>query len=200
MGHDPWLARWLPTLRARAASGPVLEVGCGAGHDTQTLVQAGLRVVGFDLSPQQVQEARRRAPAAELHCCNVLDPFPLEGSGVPPVIVASLSLHYFGWAQTLQLSERLRRTLAPGGLLLCRLNSTEDHHFGASGHPPIERHYYRVEGAPKRFFDRTDIDALFAHGWRVVGIEHLRTAKYGAPKALWELALESSPGYRPGGA
>lgn len=60
--------------------------------------------------------------------------------------------------------------------------------------------HYRVEGAPKRFFDRTDIDALFAHGWRVVGIEHLRTAKYGAPKALWELALESSPGYRPGGA
>ena len=29
--------------------------------------------------------------------------------------------------------------LPPAGLLLCRLNSTNDHHFGASGHPPSTR-------------------------------------------------------------
>ncbi|MBI5720316.1 MAG: class I SAM-dependent methyltransferase [Burkholderiales bacterium] len=189
MTEDPWLDRWLPTIEARARTGRVLEVGCGAGHDTETLLRAGLRVVAFDIAAEQVQAARLRAPGAEIHCQSVLDRFPLEGTGVP-VIVASLSLHYFPWAQTMQLFDRLRQTLAADGLLLCRLNSTDDHHFGASGHAEIERHYYRVRGQPKRFFDREDLDALFAAGWRIVSIQHAHTGKYVATKALWEVAAE----------
>ena len=189
MTDDAWLARWLPAIEARARARPVLEVGCGAGHDTESLVRAGLRVVAFDISPEQVQAARRRAPGAEIRCQSVLDRFPLEGTGVP-VIVASLSLHYFSWSQTGQLFERLRQTLATDGLLLCRLNSTQDRHFGATGHPEIERHYRLVDGQPKRFFDREDLDALFAQGWHIVSILHGHTGKYGATKALWEVAAE----------
>lgn len=189
MSHDAWLERWLPALAERARGGTVLEVGCGSGDDTRTLVDAGLRVVAFDLSPEQLAQAEARVPGAEFHCRSVLDPFPLAGTGVPAV-VASLSLHYFPWRETLQVFERLRQTLAPGGLLLCRLNSTEDHHFGASGHSQIEPHYFLVDGAPKRFFDRAHVEALFASGWRVRSMVHGQTGKYGPLKSLWEVAAE----------
>ena len=121
------------------------------------------------------------------------DAFPdgVQGTGV---VVASLSLHYFAWAETLVLFDRVRRTLAPGGLLVCRLNSTEDIHFGAAGHPEIERHFYLVDGAPKRFFDRAAIDTLFASGWQVLSVQHMHTGKYIQQKALWEVVCTRTGG------
>lgn len=189
MTRDPWLDKWLPMLKEGAAAGPVLEVGCGAGEDTETLCNAGLRVVAFDVSPEAVERARARVPGAEFHCASVLERFPLEGSGVP-VIVASLSLHYFPWRQTVEVVERLRRTLAPGGRLLCRLNSTEDAYYGAAGHPQIEPQFFSVDGRPKRFFDRAAIERLFGHGWRLRYVKDGSTEKYGPAKAVWELEAE----------
>lgn len=189
MKRDPWLDKWQSMLKAHAADGRVLEVGCGSGDDTETLVAAGLRVVAFDADAATVERARARVPGAEFHCASVLDRFPLEGSGVP-VIVASLCLHYFPWRQTVEVVERLRQTLAPGGRLLCRLNSTEDFNYGAIGHPQIEPHFFSVDGKPKRFFDRASIDRLFGHGWHLRYVKDGTTEKYGPRKALWELEAE----------
>jgi hypothetical protein len=35
---DPWLQPWLALVRERAGNAPVLELGCGSGRDTATLV------------------------------------------------------------------------------------------------------------------------------------------------------------------
>ena len=72
---------------------------------------------------------------------------------------------------------------------MCRLNSTEDHHFGASGHPEIEPNFFLVDGEPKRFFDEAAVLALFASGWRQLSLEHFVTRKYLQSKALWEVVL-----------
>lgn len=164
----------------------MLEIGCGSGDDTATLVAAGLRVLAFDLSAAAVAEAQRRVPQAQVLCQDVRDPFPL-GDGQAGAVLASLSLHYFPWDQTLDIVQRIRRTLAPGGLLLCRLNSTEDTHFGAIGHPAIEPNYHLVDGQAKRFFDAASVDRLFASGWTVLSKEHHTTRKYVQIKALWEV-------------
>ena len=47
---------------AHAAGGPVVEVGCGPGHVTAYLADAGADATGIDLSPAMVAEARRRFP------------------------------------------------------------------------------------------------------------------------------------------
>jgi SAM-dependent methyltransferase len=188
MQRDPWLSKWLPAIAERAMPGSVLEIGCGAGEDTETLVATGLSVVAFDMSEQAVAKARARVPAARISCQNVLDPFPL--SDRVGAIVASLSLHYFSWVETKALVARIHATLRPGGMLVCRLNSTDDHNYGASGNPEIEKHYYLVDGQPKRFFDRKAVDALFGAGWTQLSVEHAYTAKYGKPKALWEVIVE----------
>jgi SAM-dependent methyltransferase len=188
MPTDDWLDPWLPELAARAAGLPVLEIGCGSGDDTATLTAAGLTVIAFDLSPEAVAAARARVPQATIGCQDVRDPFPL-GPGAAGAVVASLSLHYFAWDETMALAERIHAVLRPGGLLLCRLNSTEDTHFGARGHPPIEDNYYDVNGEPKRFFDGAAIDRLFATGWQRLSTRHAVTGKYGLPKSLWEVVL-----------
>ena len=166
----------------------MLELGCGSGRDTATLVEAGHGVVGVELSRVVADRARGRVPSAEIHCQDIREPFPVASS--VGVVVASLSLHYFDWSETCALIDRLHVALRPDGLLLCRLNSTNDHHFGASGHTEIEKDFYLVDGAPKRFFDREAVDRLFAGGWHTIDIGEKVIDRYDHPKAVWEVVLE----------
>jgi SAM-dependent methyltransferase len=184
---DPWLDRWLPLLRERAAAEWVLEIGCGHGDDTAVLAGAGLKVHAFDLSRVAVGITKLRVPSATVECRDVREPLPRQQLGA---IVASLSLHYFPWTETQALVQRLHSALRPGGVLLCRLNSTQDHHFGARGHPELEPHFFLVNGEPKRFFDQAGVESLFAEGWNRLSLEHFVTHKYIKAKALWEVVLE----------
>ena len=187
---DPWLDRWLPLVVERAAGQPILELGCGSGRDTEVLAAAGLRVVGLDLSAEAIEEARARVPTAQFHGRDIRAPFP-RTAGTLGVVVASLSLHYFDWPETMALVERIHQQLRPGGLLLCRLNSTHDFHHGARRDVEAGAdNFYLVDGIPKRFFDRAAVDRLFGSGWRVISVAEQVVARYREPKALWEVILE----------
>lgn len=188
---DLWLERWLPLIARKAAAGPVLEIGCGSGVDTVRLVTAGLDVIAFDISDKAVARARQRTPQAHIECRDVREPLPVKRAGVG-LVVASLSLHYFPWMETVELVSRIHEVLWPGGVLLCRLNSTEDHHYGACGHEQIEANYFRVDGRPKRFFDEAAVRRLFAGRWRQISMEHYVIHRYERPKALWEIIVEKT--------
>ncbi len=154
---DPWLHRWMPLVVERAGDDPILELGCGSGDDSVTLVSRGLPLVAVDFSEQAIDRARRRVPAAQFYRRDLREPLPALPASAG-VVLASLSLHYFSWSETVALVHRVREVLRPGGLLLCRLNSTNDHNYGASGHVAIEEKYYSVNGEPKRFFDKPAIE------------------------------------------
>jgi SAM-dependent methyltransferase len=189
MNHDPWLTRWLPLLASCVAHDDILEIGCGPGDDSATLVAAGFNVIAFDLSDQAVHAAQARVPEARFCCQDIREAFPV---GLRPIggVVASLSLHYFSWSETAGIVRRIHELLRPGGSLLCRLNSTADHSHGASGHPAIEENFYLVDGVPKRFFDEASVLRLFSEGWRCISMEHHVSQKYAQPKSLWEVILE----------
>lgn len=188
---DDWLDPWLRLVALRAAGQPVLELGCGSGRDTAVLASAGHLVVALDLSPDKIAAARSRAPSAELHCQDIRAPFPASAAQAR-VVVASLCLHYFGWRETVDLFTRIHDLLAAAGLLLCRLNSTNDLHYGAAGYPEIEKDYYLVDGRPKRFFDRTAVEALFGEGWQTLSMEEQTIHRYVHPKVVWEIVAEGS--------
>jgi SAM-dependent methyltransferase len=185
--RDPWLERWLPLIGEKTGGAPILELGCGGGRDSATLAAAGHCVVGIDLSVDGVAKARALVPSSVFHCRDIRAPFPVISTGV---VVASLSLHYFPWPETVDLVRRVHDVLQPQGLLLCRLNSTDDHHFGASGHPEISENYFNVDGEPKRFFDRAAVERLFASGWRTLGLGEAVINRYDRPKSVWEIVLE----------
>lgn len=186
---DPWLQNWIQLLRDHAGATPILELGCGIGKDTAILVEAEFHVVAVDLSSRAIERARDAVPQAEFHIRDLRAPFPVNAAEVG-VIIASLSLHYFAWLETLAIVERIRTTLRPGGALLCRLNSTNDHNYGAIGHQRIEDNYYLVQGEPKRFFDHTSIEAVFATGWRMLSVAERVIERYAQSKVVWEVILE----------
>ncbi|MGJ7528378.1 methyltransferase domain-containing protein [Variovorax sp. GB1P17] len=195
---DPWLARWLPLLVERAGDSPVLELGCAEGRDSATLVDAGLHVVAVELSHEAVAQARVRVPAgAQFHCQDFREPFPLPADATVGAVLASLSLHYFEWDATLKLVQRIHRVLRPGGVLLCRLNSVNDLHYGGRGPSSVtgrdEDCFYLFDGFPKRFFDRAAVERLFADGWRMRHLEEVTIDRYTHPKVAWEAVLEPLP-------
>lgn len=189
MFPDPWLDRWLTLIKARAGERPVLEIGCGYGDDTATLAKAGLRVIGFDLSRAAVASTKIRVPSANIERRDVRDPLPEEATNMG-IVLASLSLHYFSWSETVSIVDRVKLALRPGGVLLCRLNSTQDRNFGAYGCEEIEPNYFLVDGQPKRFFDESSVRRLFADGWNTIALEHVTTDKYHKQKTAWEVILE----------
>lgn len=188
---DPWLQRWLPSIRSRVGMLPILELGCGEGDDTQTLLADGHQVIAIDLCASAIATAKINAPTATYYCQDLRDTFPPQAVELG-VAIASLSLHYFTWTETLAIVDRLRSILQLNGLLLCRLNSTTDYNYGAIGYPQISENYYLVNGEPKRFFDRAAVTALFSHGWQSIAIEEKIIYKYAQPKSVWEIILTRS--------
>jgi SAM-dependent methyltransferase len=185
---DRWLDKWLQLICARARERPVLELGCGTGHDTAVLAAAGVQVIALDRSPDDIAAARARAPDAAFHCQDIRGTFPPGASNLG-VVLASLSLHYFDWRETQRLVRQIADTLDVGGVLVCRVNAVDDHSYGASGHPEIAPNYFLVDGEAKRFFDEAAIIELF-RDWTTISRAHQIIDRYGAPKSVWETVVE----------
>ena len=62
LGQQPFECWLLDRVAGHADGGPVIEVGCGPGHVTAYLAEAGADAIGLDLSSGMVAEARRRFP------------------------------------------------------------------------------------------------------------------------------------------
>lgn len=189
MLDDRWMERWKGLMKQQAPSPAILELGCGEGRDTRWLVEQGFRdLVASDLSREALARCALAAPSARLLCHDLSRPLPF-GDARFDIIVASLCLHYFPWDDTVAIVQEIRRCLAPGGLLLCRVNSTRDVHYGAVGHPVIAPHFFDVAGRPKRFFDAEDVARLFADGWEQVSMREMTIFRYENPKKVWEVVL-----------
>jgi len=184
MQNDPWLEKWLTLIREKSAGGHILELGCGNGRDTVDLLAAGCHVIATDISGENLVECAQSAPGAKLLQMDIGTPLPFVDHSLP-VIVASLSLHYFSWEVTLQIASELKRCLRDGGILLARFNSTNDYHFGASSALEIEPHFYQVGTRTKRFFDESSM-RLFLQGWDIQFLEENVIYRYQKPKSVWE--------------
>lgn len=189
MLDEHWLGRWKSLMTQQSPSPAILELGCGGGLDTRWMAREEFAdITATDLSSEALAECARGVPSAGLVRHDLREPLPFA-EGHFDVVIASLCLHYFDWDKTLEIVREIRRCLVPNGVLLCRVNSTRDVHHGAVGHAEIAHHYYDVEGNPKRFFDGSDVDALFAEGWSRLSTEEMTIDRYEKPKTVWEVVL-----------
>ena len=184
-GEDTWLERWKNLLET-GRDVPVLDLGCGAGEDARTLTRWGFRVVAADFSEKALEITRRRAPGVRTKNVDLTRGLPFPDDHFQ-AIVASLSLHYFPWLETLDILEEIRRCLAPDGHLLARLNSTRDDQYAAAQKEEVEPNLYLIDGHPKRLFDRKGVNELFARGWNLTSVAERTTGRYGEEKTLWEI-------------
>jgi SAM-dependent methyltransferase len=194
---DLWLERWLPLIGRCARAARVLELGCDVGRDTAYLARHGFLPVATDISAEALQACARAVPTATLVRHDLRQPFPFPGQSFG-VIIGSLCLHYFEWEKTREIVAEIHRCLAPGGLLLCRLNSTRDVHHGATGFEAVAPNLYLVDDGYsrlKRFFDRDAVDSLFGPEWARVAVEEMRIDRYDKPKVVWEVVLRKGDGH-----
>jgi SAM-dependent methyltransferase len=173
-GPEPRSAAWLEPWRGRlAACGRILEVGCGRSPDAAALSGLASRLCILDFSLAALRKTRSRIQRIDAVACDLRDGLPFR-TGTFGGAVASLSLHYFEAATTHAILADLVRCLEPGGLLVARVNSTEDVGYGATGHPEVEPHLYRVEGRLKRFFDAADVERFFGGALALEHVEPVR--------------------------
>ena len=166
----------------------ILDLGCGTGSDTQCLLNDGYHVVSVDFSREALSIAHRTVGGGCFVQSDLRSGLPFRSSHYQ-LILASLVLHYFTWSDTVTIVEDIRRCLHVNGCLLARLNSVEDVNFGAKGNPEIERGLYFVNGISKRFFDRDDVERLFADGWQIFDLRKQTTRRADMQKHLLEVRV-----------
>jgi len=185
MDNDTWLDKWLPLIQQKSTNGLLLELGCGNGRDTVNLLFAGCKVIAADSSTDNLVECAKSPVHAKLVHLDHSQPLPFATHSVD-VILASLTLHYFPWTVTLQIASELKRCLKAGGIILIRVNSTNDVNYGASSTNAIEPNFYQVGTRTKRFFDESSV-RTFLQSWDIQFLKENIIHRYEKPKSVWEV-------------
>lgn len=114
LDHDTNATAWLATFAELAAAdaGSVADLGCGPGLVTDHLARLGLEVVGYDLSPGQIEQARHAFPDRRFHVGDLTD------LAVPDAtfagIVSRYSIIHLPPEQHIDAFDEWRRVLRPG--------------------------------------------------------------------------------------
>jgi uncharacterized protein YceH (UPF0502 family) len=129
--------RWLlDRVAAHAGTDPVVEVGCGPGHVTAYLAEAGADATGLDLTPEMVAQARERHPDGVYEVGDLRTLMrPVNGSGWAAVL-AWYSLIHLAASELPGALGALTRPMSPGGLLVLALHAGAEvrHHDTWFGH------------------------------------------------------------------
>lgn len=116
--------RWLlDRVAAHAEGGPVVEVGCGPGHVTAYLAAAGADARGLDLTPDMVEEARRRFPGVRYDVGDLRRLMRPETAPGWRAVLAWYSLIHLAESELPAALMALLRPLDTGGLLVLALHA-----------------------------------------------------------------------------
>lgn len=203
-GEPPvaFVATIVETLRARPAfaARQGLYVGCGNGRNFLPLLDAGLSLIGLDVSAEALRQLAARRP--ERAGCLQQGDFLTFAPPAPIAYVIALQVLQHGRrAEAVRAFARVAELLAPGGIFFVRVNaaSTEVYHR----HAVVERHAdgftVEYEDGPKRgmavhFYGRQELDALTADAFRPLRGPSEDVTQRTPPKtgawAQWEAVYE----------
>lgn len=116
--YHEWLDELEPLLPAGAR---VLDLGCGCGIPVSRRLAAVHAVTGVDISPVQIERARRLVPGAEFICADMGEiSFPAERFAA---IVSFYAIIHLPLDEQPALFENLYRWLRPDGTLMATVGS-----------------------------------------------------------------------------
>lgn len=142
---EQWL---LDRVAAHAGSGPVVEVGCGPGHVTAYLADAGAEATGIDVSPAMVDQACRRFPDGSYEVGDLRRLMRPTSAPGWSAVLAWYSLIHLAPSELAAAVEALTRPLAPGGWLVLALHAgTEVRHVDEWFDQPVDLDFVLHEPA-----------------------------------------------------
>lgn len=188
---DNWLDKYWQAHLSTATNGDlIVDLGCGVGNNTKYLVEHGLSPTACDISELAIRTLKSFLPDVQTLCLDMSEGLPFPKESVQ-VLIADLSIHYFDETTTYEVIRDLHKVLKSDGILLCRLNSTNE--IGNKGNvmQTTERYLMESEGIYRRFFDREEIERFFdKEKWTYLHIEEYEMDRYTNKKMLWEIALK----------
>ncbi len=107
-----------------AVGGAVLELGCGAGVPMSARLARGRHLTGVDISPGQIERARRNVPGAQFLAADMTT-LELPASRFDAV-VAFYSLTHIPREELPPLLANIARWLRPGGLFIASFGVEDD--------------------------------------------------------------------------
>lgn len=130
--------RWLiDRIAAEVDGGPVADVGTGPGHVAARLAASGAQVLGVDLAPAMIDEARSRFPDVEFEVGDLAGLMrPRAAAGWAAVTAWYAFVHLAG-SELPAVVAGLARVLVPGGWLAFAVHVGEE-----------VRHVEELFGAP----------------------------------------------------
>jgi len=106
----------------------VIDLGCGQGHLVRQLSEHGYEGAGVDISPEQIALAHR-AGVSGVQCGDYRDILD-KNSGNVSAVTATDFLEHFNKDEVLEVFDRARAALAPGGVFIARCPNGASPFFG----------------------------------------------------------------------
>jgi len=106
---------FLDAFAERVRGESIVDLGCGPGHVAHYLASRGASVLGIDLSPAMIDEARASYPTIEFRVGDLFA-LPLDAAAVAG-IVAFYAIVHLRTDELVAPFREWHRVLAPGGLV-----------------------------------------------------------------------------------
>lgn len=199
--QEKWLRPFIPILRENKVR-TIHDLGCGSGYDALALAQSGFTVSGTDISSIAIEHAIAQAKDAGLDIDyrqhDIARPLPYPDSQFDAV-VCNLTLHMFPVETARDIASEVRRCLAPGGLFLLHVNSTDDLPYRRLLQPPVvelgAEMYCFGRGQTMRFFSETACRDLL-EGWQFLNLEAVQMLRADGEvqKCAWRVVARAPAG------
>lgn len=104
--------------------GKALDLGCGNGKTTSTLIDGGYEVTGVDFSSAAVEQCRERFKDSDFHVCSITD-LPFDDRSFDYVTAVHV-LEHLNDDELSQAVSEIRRVLKDGGCVFVRSFTPDD--------------------------------------------------------------------------
>lgn len=164
LAHKPF-DRWalLRFADENLGKGRVGDIGCGPGHTTKFLADAGLdELIGLDLSPRMVEEAKKRHPDLNFRVCDMLR-INFRKNSFRALLAQYAVVHFDDRQLNTFLKEAQRILMDDGQLLLSFHIGSETKHVDELVGVKAEADFCFFEVEPM-------LEALKATGFRIMDV------------------------------
>jgi SAM-dependent methyltransferase len=97
----------------------IVDIGSGTGHHVSNFASKGLNIMGIDISPSMVEEAKSNFPEYNFQVGDAMDASQLKYNSVTHILCLYFTLYYF--KDKRQFFDNCMDWLMPGGYLIVHL-------------------------------------------------------------------------------
>ncbi|MGD8821694.1 MAG: class I SAM-dependent methyltransferase [Anaerolineales bacterium] len=187
------MSDFLKAWSTKAPLGRALDIGAGVGNQSRWLASRGFKVDAVEIHPDQLKTLQTTVHGSNvtIHATDICQ-FDLVSRRYS-LIAALAVFHFIAPSQMRPLAERLQESLAPGGLLLAQVFTTDDPGFDEAkqnGLKQIEDNTFAVDPPVNliHYFEKDELRRLFSQ----LEVLHYKTERV--------IATTSDADYRAGAA